>query len=536
MNTAPATPVMGLSALADAVRARWPAGVDITRGPARQTVTLACREARLRDLCSFLNAEAGYSFGGIVVEESGQAWLLRYLFYGDETAGQAQVLYECSKPGRTAPSISARVHAADWFEREIEDLYGLVFEGHPRLGDFVLHNDVWAEDVGVMRADFDPARITPRIEPDPSWRPLRVVQAPGSFLMPIGPIYSGVTESALFLLETVGEDVIRAIPRLFYQYRGIEKIAEGRSPDGALLLAERCAATSAFAHSLAFCQAVERIAEVDVPARAQALRVAVAELERLRHHVGAIEEICESTALAVASSQASMLEEELLRLSCVLTGHRYLFGLNVPGGLACDPGDGAVREAAERAAALLPRLRALRDMLRVSSSFVDRLEGIGAVGREAALLHGLVGPVARASGVVRDLRVAQPYSGYEAFGCRVPAEQDGDGLSRLFVLFAEAEESVRLLASAASTLPRGDVRAAPFGMRAGAAFGWAEAPRGATFHWVRLGDDGHVLRYRMITPSFVNWHGFHLAAENFAFQDFPIILASFGLSAAECDR
>jgi formate hydrogenlyase subunit 5 len=525
-----------LAAYLAAVRLRWPNEVDIGRGPGRNTATLRCAAGVLPALCVYLAVEAHYSFGGLVVEERASAWLLRYIFYGDRHRGQVHVLLERPKPDRSVPSISAHVHAADWFEREAEDLFGLVFEGHPRLGDFVLHNDVWPEGVAPMRTEFDPSARPPRDEPDPAWRPLRLVEAPGAFLMPVGPIYSGITESVLFFLETVGEDVIRAYPRLFYKYRGIEKIAEGRPVDRVLLLAERCSATTAFAHSLAFCNAVERIAEVDVPARAEGLRVFLAELERLRHHVGAIEEICESTALAVASSQASILEEELLRLSGALTGHRYLFGLNVPGGLACDLSDSAARDAADTAAALVPRLSMLRDKLRVSSSFVDRLEGIGAIASQKAAAQGWVGPVARASGIIRDLRTAQPYSGYEALDCHVPSELDGDGIARLSILFAEADESVRLLAAQAASLSRGPVRAPGFRPPPGEALGWAEAPLGATFHWVRIADDGRVGRYRLITPSFMNWHGFHLAAENFAFQDFPIILASFGLSVAECDR
>jgi len=103
--------------------------------------------------------------------------------------------------------------------------------------------------------------------------------------MPIGPIYSDFAESAHFLLETVGEDVIRTIPRFFYKYRGVEKIAEGRTIDQVLLLAERFSGTSAFAHSLAFCQAVEEISRVEVPPRAKALRIFLTELERLRHHI-----------------------------------------------------------------------------------------------------------------------------------------------------------------------------------------------------------------------------------------------------------
>jgi formate hydrogenlyase subunit 5 len=87
-----------------------------------------------------------------------------------------------------------------------------------------------------------------------------------------------------------------------------------------------------------------------------------------------------------------------------------------------------------------------------------------------------------------------------------------------------------------STLPAGPVLAGPPAWRCGVGFSAVEAPQGAAFHWLRLGDDGIVKRYRVTPPSFTNWHGFHLAAEDFAFQDFPIILASFGLSNAECDR
>ena len=146
--------------------------------------------------------------------------------------------------------------------------------------------------------------------------------------MPIGPVFSGVAESAHFLLETVGEDVMRALPRLFYKYRGIEKIAEGRSIADVLLLAERFAATTAFAHALGFCQAVETVAGAEVPARARLLRVFLAELERVRHHVGAVEGICESTALVVAASQMRHAGGGPLRMS----GHTCRASLPLRGG------------------------------------------------------------------------------------------------------------------------------------------------------------------------------------------------------------
>jgi Ni,Fe-hydrogenase III large subunit len=103
------------------------------------------------------------------------------------------------------------------------------------------------------------------------------------------------------------------------------------------------------------------------------------------------------------------------------------------------------------------------------------------------------------------------------------------------VLFAEARQSVRIIEQATAVLKEGDVcKTVEF--RPGAALGWVEAPRGGTFHWVRLDEGGRLARYRVVTPSFINWHSFHLAAEKFAFQDFPIILSTFDLSVAENDR
>ena len=285
-----------------------------------------------------------------------------------------------------------------------------------------------------------------------------------------------------------------------------------------------------------YCRAVENIYAVEVPARAAQLRVALCELERLRHHAGAIAAICESTALAVSAAHAAISEEELLRASCVFTGHRYLFGLNVPGGLMRDFEVSQCESLCSAVDKAQAELRVLEDRLRYSSSFLDRLEDVGVVDGDQARDLNLVGPVGRASGLCCDLRKACPYSGYERYQFDVPFESEGDGYARLRVLFAEAFQSVKLIHQAIDSLEPGPVHVSCQGTTRGAALGWVEAPRGAALHWVSVDDQGTIERYRAITPSFNNWLGFHVAAENFAFQDFPIILATFGLSATECDR
>jgi formate hydrogenlyase subunit 5 len=494
------------------------------------------RAHALNAVSKFLFWEAGCSFAGIVVEEAENEWHLTYLFLLPlKYWVHVCVAIPSDKP--TVPSISAEVHAADWYEREVEDLFGLHFEQHPRLGDFVLHDQVWQEGLTPMRRAFDLRQ--PRLErkPNQAWRPILVVRDPGAFAMPVGPVYEGgLGESVHFLLETVGEDVIRASPRLFYKYRAVEKVAEGKTVTDAELLAERFSAKSAFAHSLAYCQAVERAAGIDVPPRAIQLRVALAELERLRHHAGAIKAICQSTALNVSEAQAAIVEEQLLRASCCFSGHRYLFGLNTPGGLRrdfrpdiCKTLLGAV-DGAER------DLQRLEDRLRYTSSFLDRLEDVGSIDTEAARDLDLSGPVGRASGLPNDLRRVCPYAGYGDYTFDVASEKEGDGYARLRVLFFEARQSVALIHQALDSLRSGEVKTPVNHFPAGTAIGWVEAPIGAAVHWLRVNDSGLIERYRIMTASFRNWLGLHAAVENFAFQDFPIILATFGLSAAECDR
>ena len=530
-----------LGGLTAAVQDRFGAIVSLSQGDGGVVASIALLEpSALPALSKFLFWDAGCSFGGLTVEERQANWHLSYLFLAPGS-GWIEVLLQVPSVTPSVPSISSEVHAADWHEREAEDLFGLKFEGHPRLGDFILHDQIWPEGAAphrrLQRKSMDAHEAHFRRRPNPDWRPLLVVRDPGSFAMPVGPVYEGgLGQSVHFLLETVGEDVVRAVPRLFYNFRAVEKIAEGARVSDVLLLAERFAATSSFAHSLAFSLAIERMCGLEAPTRARHLRILLGELERLRHHAGAITGICESTALAVAASQAAIIEERLLRASCQFVGHRYLFGLNTPGGLRRDFTNESLGDLLTAVDHALSELRVLEERLHFTSSFLDRLEDVGLIDPDQARDLNFVGPVGRASGRCHDLRRECPYGGYETYQFQIPREGEGDGYARLRILFQEAYQSASLIHQVVERLQPGPMTARCEPPPSGAALGWAEAPIGAALHWVRLDGSGLVERYRIITPSFNNWHGFRVAVEDFAFQDFPIILATFGLSATECDR
>ena len=212
-----------LSAFIEQLYTIWP-----ECGMARKDqVIRADIEARyVRAMVKYFRAQH-WRIGTIVARENGADLDVRYCLYATTHPGWVELRVMLDPVERSLPSLTNVAIAADWFEREIEDLFSINFVEHPRLGDFVLHNDQWPENLGLMRPKVRSAEDIQ--EQAREWRPTRVLEEEGAFVMTVGPVYSGEAESALFLLETVGEDVVRAVPRLFFKYRAIEKIAEGRS-------------------------------------------------------------------------------------------------------------------------------------------------------------------------------------------------------------------------------------------------------------------------------------------------------------------
>ncbi|MGH7121887.1 MAG: NADH-quinone oxidoreductase subunit C [Acetobacteraceae bacterium] len=490
----------------------------------------------VRELAAALLEAHGCEFATLVVETvaATHGVVMRYFLYAPGNATLIAIRVDLPD-GMAVPSISDRVHAADWHEREAEDLFGIRFNGHPFLGDFVLHDAVWPEDVAPMRHRFDANKRVEQPGLGEAWEPRRILHQEGSIVFPVGPIWSDFNEAGLWLLETPGEQIYESQTRLFYKYRAVEKIAEGMQPEVGVRLAERFSGSSAFAHAFAYCQALEKIARCEVPARARVLRAVFAELERIRYHAATVAEIAGSTSLVVGKSMSQEIEERVLRLTGQVCGHRYLFGLCVPGGLAWDPGAAALATLRRGLTDAAKEFARLERRFMHTSSYLDRIEEMGTLRPAVADLYGVVGPVARASGRRVDLRLSLPYGAYADHPPEVPCEAEGDGYARLRVYFAEIRASTALIEALLASLPDG-VIAAECPVIPGAALAWTEAPSGGTFHWLRIDDAGHIGRWRIAPPGFRNWHAFHRALEGAAFQDFHIIMASFGLSVAESDR
>ena len=442
------------------------------------------------------------------------------------------LLLSAELAGVTFPSLTPRLHAASWYEREIFEMHGLLPEGHPAPGPLRLHD--WPEEHHPMRPRAGGVARLPHPPHVPKWP---AVTGQGVFQFPLGPVRSGPQEAAEFHFSSGGEDIVALGLRLGFKYRAIERLAQGQPAERALQLAERLAGTSGFANGLAFTRAVERALGVTVTQVSEHTRALLAELERLHSHWGTIGRLAESTGLLVGAAQYGLLKEDALREAGRLTGHRYLRGALRIGGLELELGPSARRQLRAQLDGWRERATGLGRLLEDTSTFQDRLDTTALLSPEYAREHNLVGPVGRASGIDRDTRRDHPYAAYSEVLFDVPSRAAGDAAARFQVHVAESTQSLRIMAQLLDDWPA-DAGPAPAPQwHSGSALGWAEAPGGETLHFVELDPVGRVARWRARPPAVVNWHPFaHACGSGNNLTDYPVIEASFAISPAEFDR
>jgi Ni,Fe-hydrogenase III large subunit len=359
------------------------------------------------------------------------------------------------------------------------------------------------------------------------------LSGPGVFVFPYGPVRSGVFEAAQFLVQTGGEDVAYCAQRLFFKRRGAERRVCEVPLELAVLVAERVSGTSSVAHALAFSHAVEALSDTEVPARAQAIRRVLAELERLHNHVEVTVRECEDASLSVAQAQFAALKERLHRLAATIVGHRFLRGAVVPGGIRVDLDAGAAGLIADTLHGWKRDFSRALAMLLRTDSFLDRLVSAGPLSTDDARDFACVGPVARGSGIDIDTRRDLLYDGYPAFA--IARHDDGDAMARMEVRFQEVDTSLVLIAQALGTLAAGPIRNQPGPLINDAALGAAESARGETLYWLQAADHDALSFCKLRAASFVNFGIFNRLFDSQVLTDFSFIEHSLGLSPAGCD-
>ena len=501
-------------------------------GATRGAVTIRIPAETLEAATHVLAGMAGTRLADMFADNDGDAPTLRLVWAHESGYLVTETEIECDQ----YPPLSDIAPAAFVEECEIYEQFGI----RPATGK-PLNRLMLPPHAGP---DFPRLGHRPARPPDEAHAPHTVEGQ--AFEFPFGPVRQVGVESLYYGLVTSGEEVVDLYLFTWHKHRGVEWRLRGKTPREAIFLAERAEGLSAVAVGWAFAAAAEAALGIAPSSAAARTRAVALELERLYNHAAATAALCQATGLTVGQSAAEIALERLLRVNAAAFGHRYLFGVIDPGGAGRAPDADVLRRELPGA---YGELRRAADALLATNSFVDRLEATGILTTEQARRLGLVGPVARATGLAVDARLntsgprggypdGSPYAGPSV---KVVTADGGDVFARFQVMLGEAAESVRLIvefldagtAADRTMLPvKGDGE-----VGGGTGLGWAESPRGEVLAWVALDEDGRISRARLRPGSVRNWRGFDDACRSQnVFTDIPIIEASFWLTAAGLAR
>jgi Ni,Fe-hydrogenase III large subunit len=406
------------------------------------------------------------------------------------------------------PALTPICPQAHLFEREVHELHGLEPNGHP-----------WLKPVRRATAA------------GPATGNFFMVQGGEVHEVAVGPVHAGVIEPGHFRFQCDGEEVMHLEIALGYQHRGVEAVLPGGPHRSTLSQMETVAGDSTIAHASAYAQLMEALAGVEAPLRAQWIRALALELERLANHTGDLGALANDVAFLPTSSACGRLRGDFLNLTALLCGNRFGRGLVRPGACPFD----LEQDRADRLARQLRQSLADVDQAAAwlwdASSVRSRFESVGTVTSDQAAEIGLVGPAARACGLVRDVRYDHPAGWYRFAQALVAVWPGGDVFARARVRWLEIQRSGQFLLEQIALPPEGPLKAdlpplAPETLAVALVEGW----RGEVCHVVLTDPAGRFRAYKIVDPSFHNWTGLALALRGQAISDFPICNKSFNLS------
>jgi len=346
------------------------------------------------------------------------------------------------------------------------------------------------------------------------------------FIVPIGPQHPALKEPGHFEFTVEGEVVTNATARLGFVHRGMEKGAESRTWTQDLYLMERVCGISSHVHSMAFVLGVEKLANVQAPPRAQAIRELVAELERIHSHILWLGVAAHEGGFDTLFMFSWRDRETVMDLLETISGNRVNYSANVLGGVKVDINERQKDELLRGMDFLEERTRHYLKVVTEDDTFLGRTRNIGMMTFEEATRLGAIGPTGRASGLLRDVRMDSPYAGYPDFPIQIVTAKAGDLEARFVVRIKELFESYRLVREIVEKIPSGDLTTKiPRRIPEGETVSRVEAPRGELFYYIKSNGTDRPERVKVRTPSLCNWASVLTTAIGHKLADMPMILA-----------
>ncbi|MEN2974615.1 MAG: nickel-dependent hydrogenase large subunit [Candidatus Caldarchaeales archaeon] len=353
----------------------------------------------------------------------------------------------------------------------------------------------------------------------------------------IGPQHPALKEPERFILELEGEQIVRAIPRIGYVHRGIEKAMEDRNYIQNLYLVERVCGICSHAHTTCYVQNIEDLLGIEIPPRARYIRTIFAELERIHSHLLWLGLVAHEVGFDTFFMYTWRDRELVMDILEELSGNRVHYAINTIGGVRRDIDQDKSSKILKRLKIIEERVKKYIPMLERERTLLKRTVGIGYLSKTDAIKYSTVGPLARASGLKRDVRKDDPYEAYDEVSFNIITSNDGDCFSRIMVRAYEILESVNIIRESLSKLPDGDIRVkVRLVVPPSEALSRVEAPRGELIHYARSNGSDKLERYKIRTPTLANLTAFSKILTGAYLADVPVILAGIDPCFSCMDR
>jgi len=535
---------------------------------------------RLKEVLRFLKKEASPRFLRLddltAVDESARRdrsaypdWTMVYHLLSFEPAGRLRLKTGLHGRQPALPSITDIWPSANWYEREVYDLFGIRFEGHPNLRRIMMPHD-W--EGHPLRKDY-PGRATQmapytladaRVHQPPDGGIFTKDPGGDRLVLNIGPSHVSTHGLLRYVVSLDGEEISDLELEVGYHHRGVEKIGERQTWHQFIPYCARVDYLAGAANDLPYVMAVETLADIKVPERAQVIRVLLSELFRLSNHLVWFATYAHDVGAMTPNFYTFTEREMILDIVELITGGRLHPSWFRLGGVAADLPEGW-KEAVDALVRIFPgRLREYESLIRKNPIFKARTQGVGRISLEDAVDWGVSGPNLRACGLEWDLRRKFPYSGYENFEFEVPTAVEGDCYARYLVRVEEMRQSLRIIEQAAANMPSGrhvtddyryvipdrrdtlknieslihhfvNVTRGPR-IPKGEAYVSCEIPRGEQGYYV-IGDGlGYAYRMRIRGPGFANVQVMPLLAKGESIADLIAIIGSVDYILPDIDR
>lgn len=379
-----------------------------------------------------------------------------YELYSTRTYERLRVKAQVAD-GEEVPTILHLWRGADWLERETFDMFGIRFTGHPNLRRLLVHHQFkgWPlrKDYQADQQQHCTESLPIHFDNDPNYVP-----DPSKDLVPlnIGPSHPATHGTLRVMVQLDGEKVHRASVEMGYLHRCFEKMAETHPYNQVIPYTDRLNYCSAPMNNVGYCKAVEAILGVEIPKKAQAIRVILSELSRVIDHIVCIGANAVDLGALTGFFHLFTYREKVYTLFEKLCGARLTVSMTRVGGMANNPPDGWYKDVLDFVKEMRVGVDELDLLLTGNKIWIQRTRDVGCISTAEALEWGYTGPCLRATGMAHDLRKAQPYYGYDQLDFEIPVGTSGDVYDRYLVRVAEMRQSLKIIEQVAKNIPEGD--------------------------------------------------------------------------------